>query len=408
MINAQSHTENAGNTQITVAYDMSNNLKAVLALLTAVLALSLLPLNLELTAKDSNPFVFVAIQTAAMTVSLGLYLFITAPKRFNTRRLRDITGPPRNLLVNSHTGQPHHHKNAIASIFHTIATWLRTPLLWAVLVGLEYSLLAWSLTYIDAAVATIIYGVWPMVTIYAMIYLSKGIEGSQYHIYFQKKVLTVLALVGLIVVVVGSIEDDQSLISNDSGSMWLTAGAMSIAMLAAILNGINPAMSIHFSDLMHQRTAYAGLQDKKLVAQQKLWLSVYAVTAGRLISMPVNLGLGFLVSRSSALETQALEITPRGAVAAVISGMTLLAAASILLRLANLNISDLSANSICYAEPALTFLWLILFANPEIPNFNLFIVGAVIVIASNVLIQVIPDINLGSKPNEKQKPLKPL
>ena len=391
---------------------MSNS-KAIVALLTAVLALSMLPLILELTSKDSNPFLYVAIQTCSMTVALIIYLYSTAKKRFGTTNLREIVGPPKNLLVNSHAKDITRHAQSsrtnnivwrtCTTIWHTVASWIRTPLLWAVIVGLEYSLFGWSIRYVDAAVTTIIYGLWPLITIYALVYLSKDVKGAQqYHIYFQKKLLTALALVGLIIVVIGQIEEGQPLLNDTMRKSML---GMFIALIAATLNGMNPAMSIHFSDLLYQRTPHQKSQNATIIAEQKLWLSVYAVAAGRLLSLPVNLGIGFIFFFAAETEqNQSSTITGTATLAAILSGLTLLPAASILLRQANLSISDLSINALCYAEPVFTIAGLMILTDIEVPRFDLFIFGVGVIVITNILIQAMPDINLNIKPNATPPP----
>lgn len=351
-------------------------IRAVIALLVAVLALSVLPLVLDLTVQESNPFVYVAIQTLAMTVALIVYLYSTAKRRFGTNKIREIVGPARNLLVTAHTSNGGRRRSPIVA-------GLRTPLLWAVIVGLEYSLFGWSIRYVDAAVTAIIYGLWPLIMIYALIYLSGDADGAmEYHMPLRKRILTAVALVGLVIVVLGQRPEGGELFS---GAMVTTFFGMSLALIAALLNGMNPAMSIHFSDLLYEIIAYDERVNRRLRARQKLWLALYAVTAGRLLSLPVNLVLGFVMFGGN------LSITPAGALAAVATGLTLLPAASILLRLANLSIYDLGANALCYAEPVFTLVWLMLLTSIDVPRFDLFIVGAAIIVATNMLIHLIPD-----------------
>lgn len=344
------------------------------ALLTAVLALSLVPLVIDQTIEGSNPFTFVAIQTSAQIVALAIYLRLTAQGLFDTTKIKKIVGPVKNLLVNSHT-----KSNSRINL----AVWARTPFFWAVIVGLEYSLFGWSIRYVDTAVATIVFALWPLVMIYALIYLSDETEGSNpYHISFRKKLLTAIALIGLVVVVLGQTPEDASLFSNE---MLPTVFGILLAFSAGFVNGMNPAMSIHFSDLLYDRVKRPKPIIRGLRAKQKLWLSLYAVTAGRILSLPVNLTLGFTVF------SRDLGIEPKAAIAAAASGFILLPTASVLLRKANLSVSDLSINALCYAEPVFTMTWLLLLTNVEVPNFGLFMVGAVIIIATNTIIQLVPD-----------------
>ena len=352
-------------------------IRAAISLMVAVLALSVLPLVLDFTVQESNPFVYVAIQTLSMTVALVVYLFITAERWFGTRKLSDIVGPLRNLLVTAHVRRGSGRQR------HRVLATLRMPLLWAVFVGLEYSLFGWSIRYVDAAVTAIIYGLWPLIMIYALIYLSDdAAEAQEYHMPFRKRVLTAVALVGLVIVVLGQTPEAGSLFSGDMIPIFF---GMFIALLAALLNGMNPAMSIHFSDLLYEIIPYDERVNRQLRSRQKLWLALYAVTAGRLLSLPVNLALGFIMFGGD------ISITPLGAVAAIATGLTLLPAASILLRLANLSIYDLGANALCYAEPVFTLAWLMLFTEIVVPRFDLFIVGAAIIVLTNVIIHLVPD-----------------
>ncbi|MDE0269448.1 MAG: hypothetical protein OXI96_10545 [Acidimicrobiaceae bacterium] len=343
---------------------------------------------------DNNPFTFAAVQTLAQIIVLGIYLRVTAPRRFGTTKLREIIGEPKNLIASSY--KPKLHKT---STFWRIYDWFavcgHTPLLWAVIVGLEYSLLSWSALYIEVAVSSIIYGVWPLVMIYALIYLSRETEGARnYHIFFQKKVLTAVAVVGIAFVAYGQVSVDEPLFSE---TVMLSIAGMFIAFIAALLNAMNPAMTIHFSDLLYQITPCRKSQDRIVIARQKLWLSICAVTAGRILSLPLNLTIGFLFFGGD------LRITRNALLAGLAVGIFLLPTASILLRLANLNISDLSINALCYFEPVLTFTWIILFTTIKVPRFDLFIVGAGIIAATNILMQIVPDIDLGTRPSTGRK-----
>ena len=404
-----------------------STLKAVVALLIAVLALSLVPLVIEKAGtkntlgstnsdsstntsdngtsdtsdngtsdngtSDYNPFTFATIQTLAMIIVLVIYLRVTAPRKFGTTKLRNIIGSTKNLFASSYV----HKKQStspIAYVYNQIAFWVHVPLLWAVIVGLEYSLFSWSARYIETAVTSIIYGIWPLVMIYALIYLSRSTEGAQqYHIFFQKKVLTALAAVGIVFVAYSQINTDKPLFDE----VLLDIASMLIAFLAAVLNAMNPAMTIHFSDLLYQITPCRKSDDPKVIAQQKLWLSVCAVAAGRTLSLPLNLAIGFILFDGN------LGITLRALLLAIGAGIVLLPAASILLRLANLSISDLSINALCYAEPIFSLIWFLIFTRVEVPRFDLFMVGAGIIVATNILMQIVPDINLGTRPSTGRK-----
>ena len=380
-----------------------SNLKAIIALLLAVLALSLVPLVIKLAASESNPFTFATTQTMAQIVVLIVYLRVTAKARFGTTRLREIVGTPKNLVVSSHTRRSYAPTDSQQTntlqinylrskrIWNRLVVWAHTPLLWAVVVGLEYSLLSWSARYIETAVSSIIYGIWPLVMMYALVYLSRDVAGAQqYHIFLQKKILTGLAVVGIIFVAYGQIDTSKPLLSDE---MLLNIAAMLIAFVAAVLNAMNPAMTIHFSDLLYQIAPCRKSIDQNEVAQQKLWLSICAVTAGRILSLPLNITIGFILFKGD------ISITLPAFLAAIGVGVVLLPAASILLRLANLSISDLSINALCYAEPVFSLIWIMIFTVIDVPRFDLFIVGAGIIAVTNILIQVVPDINLGTRPD---------
>lgn len=402
-------------------------MRAIIALLLAVLSLSLVPLVIELALFDSNPFIFAATQTVAQIAVLVVYLRLTAKTRFGTTKLREIVGTPKNLLVSSHTRKtydPTSHQQATAlrigylklkRSWNRLGVWAHTPLLWAVIVGLEYSLLSWSTIYIDTAVSTMIYGIWPLVMMYALVYLSRNVQGAQqYHIFLQKKILTGFALVGIVFVAYGQIDTNQPLLS---GTMLINIAAMMIAFFAAVLNAMNPAMTINFADLLYQIAPCRKSTDQNEIARQKLWLSICAVTAGRILSVPLNIAVGFTLftlfkcpegSEDNYLDSSFcfegnFGIELPSFLVALGAGIVLLPAGSILLRLANLSISDLSINALCYAEPVFSLIWIMSFSTIDVPRFDLFIVGAGIIAVTNILIQVVPDINLGARPDTGKK-----
>ena len=114
--------------------------------------------------------------------------------------------------------------------------------------------------------------------------------------------------------------------------------------------------------------------------QTVLWLTMLGVTAVRAVNAAVSFAAALLIARGMpAIDTA-------GVAGAALLGVVL-GAATILLRAANLKNQQPAANMLLLASPA-AGLGLLVVLGVSLPRFDLFVAGAALIVAANVLIRV--------------------
>lgn len=167
--------------------------KAYWAIVGSVLGFAFVPLTIEKTATDSNPFYFNAFATVTQTATLLIYLYVYVPKTFeNSTRLRDPVirtlsyavpddstesskignvRPVLRLLIlegSRHLEAGRRQGSSLGTRTRTLSLgWMTLPLIWLILSRLEYAFFAWSTDHIDAAVTATLFRLWPLLMIFS-------------------------------------------------------------------------------------------------------------------------------------------------------------------------------------------------------------------------------------------------
>ena len=384
-----------------------------LLILYAAIAYSLAPLLFQYTAQGSNPFYFNAVIRGTQSVVMALWLFYTyrtPPESseqfaeckgrkssvrsiFGTgKRLRDYLSSPLDLVrFRDATGQ--------ISTPRTLGEWLYSPVTWMVLSNFTYAFFVWSTSLVSTAVSSTIFELYPIVMIVAFNRFARSdddrILASQNRISPERVFYLLLSPLGLVLVTLGQAGGFQS-----SLGAYITSGlgGIGLALVAAVLSGLSPVATVRFGKRVYSlhgaNSDPAGpnlnsgesVDDQVLHERraQVLWLTILGFGLTSLVSVPISLLLGTQVGGPSTIDI-------RGAlIGGTVSGVLLFGLPGIFERKANLETDDSTINTGYYLTPVLALSWLAI-AGIEIPRFDLFVIGAALLIALITLIQANPD-----------------
>ena len=120
-----------------------------------------------------------------------------------------------------------------------------------------------------------------------------------------------------------------------------------------------------------------------------MWLTLLGYVLSRVVALPVNVLIGMLTPQVQGSMTT-------GAVLGALAMGTAASVAGILLRVGNIRSEDVAVNSLLCFGPAVSLLALMALGI-TLPRFDLFLVGAVLILTVNVMIQLRPQAGIRSR-----------
>ena len=366
------------------------------------------PAIIHLTARDSNSFLFNSLDQSTIILLMFVFLMIgrrrwndafttqgSCPDRLERRSVLDVH-LFKSFIGSSWLGKDHAIDLQTAKLYRP-RSWLKLPIVWLMLSGLDIGFLAWSTRYVETAIATTVFQLWPAFVIFMLIrhdqthrlYLNQMSRGGreEHHGHREQFVLTVLAGVGL-VFMLGSQGDAGTSLAG----IFTLEGVLGISL--AILAGAGAALNV-VGSLVFGRTAYYRFFDdlphSDIPAEDRgehghrllLWFTLFGLVIGRILAGSVSLVLGFAVFS-----------TYGGVTLTAVAGALMLgladAGAIVLIRVGNTLSKRPGVNALSFVAPVLGLTWL-LWLGVSLPRFDLFAVGAALILAINVLLQLKPD-----------------
>ena len=331
--------------------EVTRNRRAAVYLLTSVVGISVVPLAMVVVGAPDSPLLFGAFLSAGTSVGALAFLLIRYGPQLRDPRIRSLIR----------------------------ANLISRPMFFILLGTFEFTFFAWATQFIDAAVATILWGSWPIIFVFLLQRVFSGGESrpARYRrITPSLVVLMVFSLVGLAFVVLAQA-------SSDAGLDW-TSDLSYLGFLLATLSGVLITFNIFsFSwaaDLSRKSRRWTVLKESQ---SMELFFITVVVCLSNAFTAPIK--IGFSLAASEAIQ---LDVVWAG----LILGATIRVGASILWRHANLITHALGINALGYAEPLFGVLWLALFWTVEIPRVDFLIIGTCAIISSNLLINSEVDI----------------
>ena len=369
----------------------------------AALAYAFIPLTIELTGQDTNPFYYNTVAKIAQVPVALVFLYLTARRYLpqNSPSISKLVLSRSSYLVTLHQGKP--------GIARSARDLFRMPLFWIGIGFFDYALFAWAIAYVDTAVASTIFEVWPVLFVLILIRLQapdKDVSPYAEVLSEDRRIfravtpyqwtLICIAPIGLYFTFASRTDKLTISIADYFGT---DAFGLILALCAAIATSIPPALTIVYGRLLQEIHASSSSKSPALNAEsnintqeessasledQRLWYTVF----GFAVALSLGAVLNFLVG--SALLRSSQYVTIKGTIGGVILGTVLLAPASILLRKANHDTRDASVNGIFFFSPVLALILLAAFGI-VLPRFDFFLMGASLILIVNILLQANPD-----------------
>ena len=204
--------------------------------------------------------------------------------------------------------------------------------------------------------------------------------------------LTALAAVGLLFML-GS-QAGESISSPGHLFRYESLIGMIFALISGLLAAIGPLGSLILGEAAYYRLVEESAsldehdtrnpkdredQDRVLL----LWLTLYGLIVARLVSLPVSLVIGVLLVDGSG----GFGLLPAlGALALAVTSAT----GMVLLRMGNIGTDTPVVNALFFVSPLLALAWLMM-VGIDLPRFDLFLIGAALIVAINILLRLKPD-----------------
>lgn len=394
-----------------------NHELAAMAILGSAASWALAPLIIHLTAREANPFLFNFV--AHVTMSLAFIILVLLTKgRLLMRHLPDsqedsndegkfrlfdrATYFLRFKVVTPEAPDDEPIVSVISEPKPRPIHWLKFPILWATLSSLQVGFLAWSTQYVETAISAVVYELWPIFTVYGLSYhdyvdakfRNRGSDNTKRNQLFstEQLVLSGLAAIGVLFML-GSQAGDAIDSASDLFTLNALAGIL-LALMSSILAGLSLVASLVYGKALYYRiigeSDAEDKRDPRPVAERGrehseilLWTTMLGVAIARFASLPLSLGLGLLLGGSEGgfQTTAAIGALLYAAVAV---------SSNLLARLGNLGDTGPGVNALFFCAPAFAVL-ILMTVGISLPRFDLYIVGAALIVAINILIQSKPD-----------------
>ena len=389
---------------------MSHRGRAVRLVLAATFLYASVPPILHLAASDTNPFYFNFMITIMQVSIPGLFLVWSKDSYVNrylsTAQRRSLKRPRVHFTYFRRTRGPTGNNKAVVlkeSGPNDVLGWARMPIVWALISSLHYGFLAWSATILETAIATTIFELWPVFLVYTLARhedsdrLFRGLASighARRAISKEGMVLTALAGSGL-ALMLGSQAGGQIRSVVDLVSYKVAAG-MVIAVVASLLAALSVLSNLAYGKVIYYALVpaggtqasgrHGGLETRPIEQRGDpdrrllVWLTLLGYVLSRLLALPVNVLIGLLAPQVQGT------LTPAAVLGALVIGAAV-SVAGMLLRVGNIRSEDTAVNSLLCLGPAASLLALMALGI-TLPRFDLFVVGAVLILAVNIRIQL--------------------
>ena len=332
---------------------MSRDRTAIFYMLVSVLATSAVPLIIILGNGGDSPFFFTLMWRGAGILGILVALFV-----FFRQTLTD------------HAAQ--------TLILRTCRSWAFAVLCVA---ELSFFFYVFSFGYIDPAIATILYGLSPVVVIVVGMLLFRA-EGRFDNTTMGIALPLCVVFAGMVFLTLSQI--GQSGIDHSLAGIWSQLLGLFMAIVGAALTGIRIALNIKVSSQF--RSDYRGSGP----ASDDDDLEVFAILVFTIVVSALSLPVFAIGSVAAGESVNATLLVVGGA-----SGLLVSSVERIAFRKANLMTSNLGVNALTYVAPILALAWLFAFSLSGDIRIDYLVIGASAIIAGNLLIAFQADIRFG-------------
>ena len=320
-------------------------LHPALYMMIAVISFSAFPVFFKLGGADESPFLFTGIWNASVGIGVGAVIL----------RMK------REFLLNP-------------AVIEDIKSHCKTWLMLVSVIGLcGFALFAWGLVYVDVSVASILYQTWPLFLIVLISFLFKD---SQRYLAISAStvIFVILSLGGVALVILSHNDTPQPVleIGNDFANYRTLLGV--ILVLMAAVGGGASACALKIGALLAEKHPHT---EKRETDSREIAFVMVMTCIGLIISGGVLCAIGLLVAETVSLHQLCY---------AIVGGIFVNSIGEVAFRAANLKTDDLGVNALTYATPLVTLIWLWMLSLLDVPHLDYLIIGAMGIVASNLLI----------------------
>ena len=351
----------------------------------AVLSYSIVPLLVDMTAADINPLFFRSAMLLGESALLFVFLKRSYPRFFNKQ---EGAWHVRYFLLYWDTQQD------IARPVrpNSLGTWLRTPMVWAVIGSFGISAFVWAITNVDATVAVALFNFWPLVSIGLLVRLDRKLKSGEQRLHTispEQMILLGFAFVGVVFVIYS-----QTGSLNFTFDYFYMGLLLTGAFLAGCLSVTNTSMGRLAYAVLYPSAANVTLSTSDQREQQGklLWFTMLGLFWSRLLAVPFQVVIGVGASRTDLFSAyRDIDVADLGlAVAVLLIGVPTMTGA-LFLRWALFITPDLGIKGLNYFTPVLSIVLLVLFRGVDVPRTDMLLIGFSIIVAANVLVSADPD-----------------
>ena len=333
--------------------DSEHSALPALYMMIAVVAFSALPVLFKLGGAEESPFLFTGIRQGSIVIALSAVLLLVIRKlRIKPEVISDIT--------------------------EDIKVHCKTRLMLVSVVGtFDFVLFALGLAFVDVSIAATLYETWPLFLMPIMSFLFKGTKRYR-AISAGTWIFVVLSLVGVALVILSHNDTPQPLleIGADFADPRTLIGVI-IVLTAAIFAAARVACTLKLGISLAERHSRKEGRKAAEIVFATIMTSICLVIVGG-----ASFVVGLIVSETFSLHQLFY---------AVLTGFLVGSIGIVALRAANLTTENLGVNALSYATPLVALIWLWMFSILGVSHIDYLIIGALGIVASNLLINARAD-----------------
>ncbi len=254
--------------------------------------------------------------------------------------------------------------------------------------GLSYVLFSWSTTYIDVAISSSLFEIWPLITIIFFSYIDRHIKGSRrgQSPQFMTYLLMLLGIPAVFLVIFSAYSNSSS------ASHSIPIFGIFLAIFAPVLGSLYV-----FSFLFSNKVIYNSIEKNDYIWKLdkdteydpnhlELFINISSAVLGRFITLPLAIILALVESRASFHDL----LLPL--LGGIITGFLIHSPADIMLRKAHLEAQEREILSLQYISPILAIGWLAIFLGLDIQRIDFLVFGTASIFVLNTLISFDPEV----------------
>ena len=262
-------------------------------------------------------------------------------------------------------------------VIEDVKSQCKTRLMLVSIVGYGgFFLFALGLSFVDVSIAAILLETWPLFLIILVAFLFK--DSRRYvRLSFSTLIFVFLSLFGVAFVILSHNDAPQPIlailaIKDDFADPRTLLGVLLV--LGAAVFTATKGVTFKMGNLLAKKHAH-----KKDKRTEEIVFALVMTCIGKIIASTVLCVIGLAVSETISLHQLSY---------ALMNGVVVTSFGTVAFRAANLKTKDLGVNALSYATPLITLMWLWMLSILNVSHLDYLIIGAMGIIASNLLINV--------------------